>query len=164
TDGDVQVAVEAMLSARHPHWFPSLTREGAPAVMGTTGNDRTHLVLRGGTRGPNYSTADLQAAVSRLRTHSLPPHLMVDCSHANSGKDPSRQPFVASALAEQIAAGEQAIAAVMLESNLVSGTQPYDRKPLVYGKSITDSCLAWEETLPVLDTLAAAVRSRRERR
>lgn len=164
TDGDVQVAVEAMLSARHPHWFPSLTREGAPAVMGTTGNDRTHLVLRGGTRGPNYATADLQAAVSRLRTHSLPPHLMVDCSHANSGKDPSRQPFVAAALAEQIAAGEQAIAAVMLESNLVSGTQPYDRKPLVYGKSITDSCLAWEETLPVLDTLAAAVRSRRERR
>lgn len=164
TDGDVQVAVEAILSARHPHWFPSLTREGAPAVMGTTGNDRTHLVLRGGTRGPNFAAPDIQAAVSRLRAQSLPIQLMVDCSHANSGKDPARQPLVAAALAGQIAEGETALAAVMIESHLVAGHQPQDRRPLLYGQSITDSCLGWDETLPVLDTLAAAVRRRRERR
>ena len=89
---------------------------------------------------------------------------MVDCSHANSGKDPARQPLVAAALAGQIAEGEAALAAVMIESHLVSGHQPHDRRPLLYGQSITDSCLGWDETMPVLDTLAAAVRRRRERR
>ena len=161
TDGDIQVAIDAILSARHPHWFPSLTREGAPAVMGTAGNDRTHLVLRGGTRGPNCFPADIQTAAARLRAASLSPHLMVDCSHANSGKDPSRQPAVAAALAEQIAGGERAIVALMLESHLVSGTQSLGHRPLTYGQSITDACLGWEETLPVLDQLATAARTRR---
>ena len=163
TDGDVQVAVEAIRSARHPHWFPSLTREGTPAVMGTTGNDHTHLVLRGGTRGPNFSAADIRAAAALLAKNQLPPHVMVDCSHANSGKDPARQPAVAADLAAQIAGGERAIGAVMLESNLLGGAQDYQAKPLVHGRSITDACLAWEQTLPVLATLAAAVRARRSR-
>ncbi len=161
TDGDVQVAIDAIRSARHPHWFPSLTREGAPAIMGTAGNEHTHLVLRGGTAAPNFSAAHVRAAAGLLAQNNLPPHLMVDCSHANSGKDPARQPLVAAELAAQIAGGERAIAAVMLESNLLGGAQDYRAKPLVPGRSITDACLAWEQTLPVLAQLAEAVRQRR---
>jgi 3-deoxy-7-phosphoheptulonate synthase len=160
-DGDVQVAVEALLSARHPHWFPSLTKDGAPAVLGTAGNDRCHLVLRGGTRGPNYAAEHVEDAVKLLAAAGLSPGLMVDCSHANSGKDPARQPVVAAAVAAQIAAGQRAICGVMLESNLLGGAQDYQARPLVYGRSITDPCLPWEETAPVLDQLAAAVRTRR---
>lgn len=161
TDGDLQVAIDAIRSARHPHWFPSLTREGAPAVMGTAGNEHTHLVLRGGTGGPNFSALHVRAAESMLRQNELPPHVMIDCSHANSGKDPARQPAVAADVAGQIAAGDRAIAAVMLESNLLGGAQDYQQRPLVFGRSITDPCLAWEQTLPVLATLAAAVLKRR---
>ena len=163
TDGDVQVAIDAIRSARHPHWFPSLTREGAPAVMGTTGNEHAHLVLRGGTRGPNFSAAHVGAAAALLRNNELPPHLMVDCSHANSGKDPRRQPAIAAELAAQIAAGDSAIAAVMIESNLLGGTQDYQAQPLVFGRSITDACLAWEQTLPVFALLADAVKARKSR-
>jgi len=162
TDGDVQVAVDAIRTARHPHWFPSLTREGAPAIMGTAGNEHAHLVLRGGASGPNFSEEHVQAAVALLRQHDLPPHLMVDCSHANSGKDPARQPAVAADVAAQLAAGGRGIMAVMIESNLLGGTQDYRARPLVHGRSITDPCLAWEQTLPVLAQLADAVRARRK--
>jgi 3-deoxy-7-phosphoheptulonate synthase len=161
TDGDVQVAVDAIRSARHPHWFPSLTREGAPAVMGTAGNEHSHLVLRGGSNGTNFAAEQVRAAAQMLRGNNLPGHLMIDCSHANSGKDPARQPVVAADVAAQIAGGERAIAAVMLESNLLGGAQDFQAKPLVYGRSITDACLAWEDTPPVLATLAAAVKKRR---
>jgi 3-deoxy-7-phosphoheptulonate synthase len=161
-DGDVQVAVEAILAARNVHWFPSLTHEGAPAIMGTSGNEHAHLVLRGGTNGPNFAAAQVRAAAELLRARGLPPHLMVDCSHANSGKDATRQPAVAADLAAQIAGGEGAIAAVMLESNLLGGAQDYRAQPLVYGRSVTDACLPWEQTLPVLARLAAAVRERRK--
>jgi 3-deoxy-7-phosphoheptulonate synthase len=161
TDGDVQVAVDAIRSARHMHCFPSLTREGAPAVMTTAGNEHAHLVLRGGSRGPNFGAEQVRTAAQLLRTNKLPPHLMIDCSHANSGKDALRQPAVAADIAAQIAAGERAIAAVMLESNLVGGAQDYQARPLVPGRSITDACLAWEQTLPVLATLAASVKQRR---
>ena len=163
TDGDVQVAVDAIRSARQPHWFPSLTREGAPAVMGTAGNPHGHLVLRGGTRGPNYAPADVQAAVALLRANDLPPYLMVDCSHANSGKDAARQPAVVKELAAQIAGGERAVSAVMIESNLVDDRQEFDQVPLVYGRSITDACLSWEQTQPLFAELAAAVAARRRR-
>lgn len=161
TDGDIQVAIDAIRSARHPHWFPSLTREGAPAIMGTTGNEHTHLVLRGGARGANYSSADVRAAAALLAKNNLPPHLMVDCSHANSAKDASRQPVVAADVAAQIAGGERAISSVMIESNLLGGAQDFAARPLVYGRSITDACLSWEDTLPVFANLAAAVRARR---
>ena len=161
TDGDLQVAVDAIRSARQPHWFPSLTHDGVPAVMGTSGNEHGHLVLRGGSRGPNFSAADIGAAVGLLQKHQLTTQLMVDCSHANSGKDPSRQPAVADELAVQIAAGQRAIAAVMLESNLLGGAQDQHASPLIYGRSITDACLSWEQTLPVLARLAAAVKARR---
>ena len=162
TDGDVQVAVDAIRAARAPHWFPSLTREGAPAILATAGNEHTHLVLRGGTRGENFSAAHVRATAALLKKNALPPHLMVDCSHANSGKDAARQSAVAADLAAQLAAGERAIAAVMIESNLLGGTQDYQAKPLIYGRSITDACLAWEQTPPVLATLAEGVRARRK--
>ena len=161
TDGDVQVAIDAIRSARHAHWFPSLTREGAPAVMGTTGNEHTHLVLRGGSAGPNFSAAHVRAAADLLQRNSLPQHLMIDCSHANSGKDASRQPAVAADIATRVAGGDRAIAAVMIESNLLGGAQDYQAKPLVPGRSVTDACLAWEQTLPVLAALATAAKARR---
>ena len=161
TDGDVQVAVDAIRSARHPHWFPSITRTGVPAVMGTVGNEHTHLVLRGGAAGPNFSAAHVRAAAALLGKNHLPPCVMIDCSHANSGKDPARQPAVAAEVAAQIAGGDRAIVAVMIESNLLGGAQDYAARPLVHGRSVTDGCLGWEQTLPVLDTLATAVRRRR---
>ncbi len=163
TDGDLQVVVDAIRSAQHPHWFPSLTREGAPAVMGTAGNPFGHLVLRGGSRGPNFSAAHIHAATALLKKNQLRSFLMVDCSHANSAKDPEKQVAVAADLAAQISAGETAIAAVMLESNLLGGTQDYQAKPLVYGRSITDGCLAWEKTTPILTQLAKAVKARRKK-
>jgi 3-deoxy-7-phosphoheptulonate synthase len=161
TDGDVQVAVDAIRSARHPHWFPSLTHEGAPSIMGTAGNEHAHLVLRGGAREPNFSAPHVAAAVELLRRNNLPPHVMIDCSHANSGKDCERQPAVVDDVAAQVAAGSRAIAAVMIESNLVGGAQDYRARPLIRGCSITDPCLAWERTVPLFARLAAAVKARR---
>jgi 3-deoxy-7-phosphoheptulonate synthase len=110
---------------------------------------------------PNFSAEHIRTTAALLRKNNLPANVMVDCSHANSGKDASRQPAVAAELAAQIAAGESAIAAVMIESNLLGGAQDYQAKPLVYGRSITDACLAWEQTLPVFATLAEAVRARK---
>jgi len=164
TDGNVQVAIDAIRSAQHPHWFPTLTRDGAPAVMGTSGNNECHLVLRGGTTGPNFSASHVQPAAALLAKHGLPPGIMIDCSHANSGKDPERQPLVAADIARQIAEGNKSICGVMLESNLLGGAQDYQATPLVYGRSITDGCLSWEKTLPVLATLAEAVQARRQRK
>lgn len=163
TDGDVQVAVDAIRSARHPHWFPSLARDGSPACMQTTGNEDTHLVLRGGSHGPNYLAGNVGAAVELLAKSGLPPHLMVDCSHANSGKDAERQADVASELASRIAGGDGAVAAVMIESNLAGGAQDYRAVPLVRGQSVTDACLSWEKTEPVIARLANAVGARRRR-
>ena len=163
TDGDLQVAVDAIVSARHPHCFPSLTREGAPAVLATTGNPEGHLVLRGGNRsGPNYHRAAVQSAAALLEKSGSLPVVLVDCSHGNSEKKYERQVAVAADVATQVSAGEKAIIGVMLESNLVGGSQKYEAdKPLVYGQSITDACLAFDETLPVLETLAQAVATRR---
>ena len=161
TDGDVQVAVDAIRSARHPHWFPSLTRDGTPACMQTTGNEDTHLVLRGGARGPNYSARDVRSAVRLLRKNGLPAHVMVDCSHANSGKDPDRQSVVAASLCRRVSLGDRSVAAVMLESNLVGGSQDHRAVPLVRGRSVTDPCLPWERTAPLLARLAEAVAARR---
>ncbi len=163
TDGDLRVAIDGLLSARHAHWFASMTRDGTPAMLGTSGNDRCQLVLRGGTHGPNYKSASVQAAIELLQTAGLPPRLVVDCSHGNSGRDPERQPAVAADLAAQIAAGQRAISGVMLESNLIGGAQDYRARPLAYGRSVTDPCLAWDKTLPVLAQLAAAVQKRRLR-
>ena len=163
TDGDVQVAVDAIVSARHPHCFPSLTREGAPAVLATTGNPEGHLVLRGGSRtGPNHDRASVQAAAALLRAASALPAVLVDCSHGNSGKQPDQQARVADDVAAQVAAGERALIGFMLESNLVGGAQRLEAgRPLTPGQSITDACLGFAETVPVLELLAGAAAARR---
>ncbi len=165
TDGDVQVAVDAIVSARHPHCFPSITREGAPALLGTTGNDQCHLVLRGGTRsGPNHSYEHIQRATELLRHAHANPVVMVDCSHGNSDKRPERQAVVAADLAAQVASGSRAIIGFMIESHLVGGTQkPEPGRPLTYGQSITDACLGFDDTLPLLEQLAEAAATRRTR-
>jgi 3-deoxy-7-phosphoheptulonate synthase len=132
--------------------------------MQTTGNEDTHLVLRGGTLGPNYSEADVRSAAALLSKNGLPPHVMVDCSHANSGRDAERQPAIASEIAARIAGGDRAVSAVMIESNLLGGSQDYRAIPLVRGQSVTDPCLSWEKTLPVIARLADAVSARRKAR
>jgi 3-deoxy-7-phosphoheptulonate synthase len=162
TDGDLQVAVDAIVSAGHPHCFPSLTREGAPAVLATTGNPECHIVLRGGAAGPNYDALHVARAKALLAKAGASPTVLVDCSHGNSGKQHDRQPLVAADLVAQISGGERAIIGVMLESHLVAGAQKHESgKPLTYGQSITDACLSLDETVPVLEGLAAAVQARR---
>jgi len=163
TSGNVNVAVEAALAARHPHSFLGVTKQGIAAVVQTRGNDACHVILRGGADGlTNFDADAIDAAVIRLRTHGLAPRVMVDASHGNSGKDPQRQPLVLQSLAQQIASGSTEIFGVMLESHLVGGRQDLvPGRPLTAGQSITDACLAWDETVPVLEALASAVRTRR---
>ncbi|MBI3886669.1 MAG: 3-deoxy-7-phosphoheptulonate synthase [Opitutae bacterium] len=163
TDGDLQVAVDAIVSARHPHWFPSLTREGAPAVLATTGNDQGHLVLRGGSvTGPNFSREFVAQARALLTAANVPANVLIDCSHGNSGKKYQQQVPVAAEVAAQVAGGERAIIGFMLESNLVGGSQRHELgRPLTYGQSITDACLSLVETVPVLENLARAAATRR---
>jgi len=163
TDGNAGLAVDAVRAARVPHWFPSVTKQGVSAIFNTTGNEDCHVILRGGQHGPNYDEASVLDVASRLREAGQGPRLMIDCSHANSGKDYRRQPLVAREVARQVAGGSRAICGVMLESHLVAGRQLHEPgvEP-VYGQSITDACLGIEDTLPVLDELAEAVQRRRE--
>jgi 3-deoxy-7-phosphoheptulonate synthase len=159
TDGNVEVAIDAIQAARHRHLFPSLTKEGAPAILETRGNDTAHLVLRGGSAtGPNHGSEAVHAAAALLEARALPRVVLVDASHGNSQKQPARQREVAFDVAAQLEAGGSPIRGLMLESHLVGGRQePAQGKPLVYGQSITDGCLAFDETLPILDRLAEAV-------
>ncbi len=164
TDGNVQVAIDGVGAARAPHVFFGSTAEGRTAVVRTRGNAEGHVILRGGRAGSNCSAGDVAAAAQRLAASGLPARLMIDASHANSGKDDVRQVAVARELAGRIAAGEDAIAAVMLESFLEAGNQSLDAEPLVYGKSVTDKCMAWDDTAALLREFAAAVRTARGRR
>jgi 3-deoxy-7-phosphoheptulonate synthase len=146
TDGNVQVAVDAIQAARSRHLFPSLTKEGAPAILETTGNPYAHLVLRGGSEtGPNFDAASIEAAVGLLRAARLPEILMVDCSHGNSDKDANRQLDVADAIMENLRASP--VRALMIESHLIAGRQS---APVTYGQSITDACLGFEDTKALL--------------
>jgi 3-deoxy-7-phosphoheptulonate synthase len=164
TGGSMQIAVDAIRSATHPHHFLSVTKQGLAAIVSTRGNDRCHLILRGGSTGPNYGPEAVGAALEALRAAGIEHGVMVDASHANSGKDPNKQPVVAAALAEQIGGGNRGIFGVMLESFLVSGRQePSPGMKLVYGQSITDGCLSWDMTEPVLRELSRAVQARRRR-
>ncbi|HET9104716.1 MAG TPA: 3-deoxy-7-phosphoheptulonate synthase [Solirubrobacteraceae bacterium] len=162
TDGNVQVAVDAVRAARARHGFAGIDVDGHPAILHTTGNQDCHIILRGGKDEPNYEAEPVAAALELLRQAGLPARLMVDLSHDNSGKVPERQPAVASDLAAQIAGGQHALAGVMIESFLVAGRQELGDGELTYGQSITDGCIGWETTVEVLDELAAAVRARRE--
>ena len=163
TNGDLQKAVDAILSAAQPHKFPSISMDGRAIVITTTGNPYCHLVLRGAGDRPNYDAGSVQAAADALGQASLPPRVMVDCSHGNSGKDHRRQPVVAADVSTQIARGSRAICGVMLESHLVEGRQEIanGRQGLRHGQSVTDACIGWETTVEVLERLATAVRSAR---
>jgi 3-deoxy-7-phosphoheptulonate synthase len=162
TDGSTQVAVDAVLTARSPHWFPSVTKQGVSAIFQTVGNDGCHVILRGGTRtGPNYDAEHIVKVCARLAAKGLPDRVMVDCSHGNSLKDHHRQADVAAAICDQIASGSRQIFGAMLESHLVEGRQDYvPGQPAVYGQSITDACLSLSQTEPLLEQLAQAQRTR----
>ena len=162
TDGNVDVAVDAVRAAAAPHAFAGIDESGTPAIMHTSGNEDCHIILRGGRGAPNYSSATVADALARLRAAGLRERLVIDASHDNSGKDHARQPLVVEDLAEQIGAGNDAVVGVMLESFLVAGRQELaSGSSLTYGQSITDACMAWETTEEALDRLAAAVRARR---
>ncbi|MFT7579951.1 MAG: 3-deoxy-7-phosphoheptulonate synthase [Myxococcota bacterium] len=164
TSGSVQIAVDAVRAASSPHHFLSVTKQGIAAIVRTRGNDACHVILRGGKSGPNFGAEAVGEAVSMLGSAQRSESLMVDCSHANSGKNHKNQPGVASAIAARVADGDRSVFGLMLESHLVGGRQTYTPgEPLVYGQSITDACMAWEDTVPVLETLAKAVTARRKR-
>jgi 3-deoxy-7-phosphoheptulonate synthase len=162
TDGDVQVAVDAVRAAAAAHAFAGIDDAGAPAILYTTGNPDGHVILRGGKGAPNHDAEGIAEALSRLRAAGLSERLVVDASHDNSGKDPARQMLAAGQIADQVADGNAAIVGVMLESFLVEGRQDLgDGSDLVYGQSITDPCLDWDTTVSVLGQLGDAVRARR---
>ncbi len=150
TDGNVAVAVDALVAARRSHHFPSLTKEGAPALLETGGNEDCHLVLRGGDE-TNFDEASVRAAAAALRERGLETGILVDCSHGNSRKDPARQAEGVDAVLAQRRSGESALVGVMLESHLVAGRQD---DPVTYGQSITDACVGWADTERLVARLA----------
>jgi len=165
TDGGVQIAIDAVRAAAHPHRFLGVTEQGLAGIVSTRGNPACHVILRGGQDGPNYDAPNVQKTLVALRDAGLPARLMVDTSHGNSDKDYRRQAAVARDIGAQVAQGEAGIVGVMLESFLVDGRQELkEPRHLVFGQSVTDGCMGWEMTVPVLRELAAAVRARREAR
>jgi 3-deoxy-7-phosphoheptulonate synthase len=158
----VQVAIDGCRTAASRHVFFGVDEDGRAAVVSTAGNPDCHIILRGGHGMPNYHVPDVEDALVTLGVAGLPERLVIDASHDNSGKDPERQFFAAGEIADQIADGNKAITGVMLESFLIEGRQ--DLKPgeeLVYGQSVTDACLGWEDTVQALDRFASAVQARR---
>jgi len=163
TSGNVQIAIEAVLSANHPHTFLGTSETGQAAILLTSGNPDCHVILRGGRQITNYDAASVAATAEQMEKAGVKPRIMIDCSHANSGKDHRKQAAVCRSVSEQIAtSAESPIMGVMIESNLVSGSQPLiNGKTLVYGQSVTDACIDWPETLMLLRELASAVQKRR---
>ena len=161
TDGNVKIAIDASLAARRPHHFLSVTKAGHSAIVSTNGNEDCHVILRGG-KTPNYDAASVQAACEQIGKAGLPQRVMVDASHANSEKNPERQLPVCQNIAEQLAAGEDRIFGVMVESNLIAGRQDLVAgQSLTYGQSITDGCIDWETSEKVLQILSDGVTARR---
>jgi len=162
TSGNVQIAIEAVLSAGHPHTFLGHSKYGQSAILFTSGNTDCHIILRGGRQTVNYTAASVNETCRLLESAGQPARVMIDCSHANSGKDHTRQPAVCRDVAGQIASGDRRIVGVMLESNLIAGAQQLvPGRELVYGQSITDACIGWDETRKLLGELAHAVRTGR---
>ena len=161
TDGSLKIAVDAIRTSQHPHHFLSVTKAGHSAIVSTMGNEDCHIILRGGKQ-PNYDAGSVEAACRQLAAAGLAQRVMIDLSHSNSQKNYTRQIEVGQDVAGQIAHGDDRIFGVMIESHLKSGRQDLlPGKELVYGQSITDACIGWEETLPLLQKLAEAVRARR---
>lgn len=162
TDGTIKIAIDAIGAAMSPHHFLSLTKAGHSAIFSTTGNDDVHIILRGGNNKPNYDAVSVENVSEGLIKADLKPNIMIDFSHANSLKQCQRQLLVGDDVAEQIANGDHRIMGAMIESHLKGGRQEViDGQPLTYGRSITDACLSWEDTLPLLKNLAKAVQKRR---
>ena len=162
TDGNLKIAVDAIGAASNPHHFLSVTKEGRTAIVASTGNQFTHVILRGGSDEPNYAKEFVDQAASMLEAAGLRPNIMIDFSHANSYKQFSKQRVVCEDVCHQIEQGENRVFGVMIESNLVEGKQKVvEGQPLVYGQSITDGCIGWQETEDLCRNLANAVRSRR---
>lgn len=163
TDGNIKIAVDAIHAAAIPHHFLSVTKQGVAAIVATRGNPSCHIILRGAGSGPNYDEIHVSKAAKALEESDLPPKLMVDCSHGNSQKNHLLQPVAAAEVARQIKNGSTSVFGVMIESHLKGGNQKEGPlSSLEYGKSITDACLSWDDTVPVLRNLAEAVRIRRE--
>jgi 3-deoxy-7-phosphoheptulonate synthase len=162
TDGNVQIAVDAVRAASHPHHFLSVTKQSLAAIVETKGNDECHVILRGSHARPNYDEANVLAIANALQRAGLPARAMIDCSHGNSHRDHSLQPAVCQCVSTQVSEGNHHIFGVMIESNIVAGHQSVQSgKPLVYGQSITDACVGWNETVSMLEQLSQAVRKRR---
>ena len=162
TDGTVSIAIDAIKAAMNPHHFLSLTSEGHSAIFSTAGNEDAHIILRGGSDAPNYDAVNVDKIGKSMEAASLPPDIMIDFSHANSLKQCHRQLLVGEDVAAQIAQGEQRIIGVMIESHLKSGRQDVVQgQELVYGQSITDACLGWDDTVQLLRDLSTAVNKRR---
>ncbi|MES1154493.1 MAG: 3-deoxy-7-phosphoheptulonate synthase [Rhodanobacter sp.] len=161
TDGNIKIATDAIQAAARPHHFLSVHKNGQVAIVETRGNKDCHVILRGGSK-PNYDAASIEAAAAELARSGAAPRIMIDASHANSGKKPENQPRVAEDVAVRIAAGERRILGVMVESHLLGGRQELrPGQPLLYGQSITDGCIDWDSSVQVLQRLAQAVRQRR---
>ncbi|ASW05825.1 3-deoxy-7-phosphoheptulonate synthase [Rhizobium sp. 11515TR] len=164
TNGDVRIALDAIVAASQPHHFPAVTKEGLAAIASTRGNDDCHIILRGG-REPNYDAESVQATAEQSLKAGLEPRIIIDASHANSSKNPENQPLVVTSVAKQVAGGDRRIKGMMMESNLVAGRQDLvPGKPLVYGQSITDGCIDWPTSVHTLEDLAKAIRARRRAR
>ncbi|WP_243795527.1 3-deoxy-7-phosphoheptulonate synthase [Saccharopolyspora gloriosae] len=161
TSGSLQAAVDAVITARHPHRFLAAGDSGSVTWVRSSGNAAAHMILRGGKSGPNYGIASVRRAAAMLRTACLPPAVVIDVSHGNSGKDHAKQPKVAAAVGAQVASGVDVIRGVMLESFLVGGRQDISTTDPVFGQSITDACLGWDDTGTTLRDLAASVRASR---
>src|SRR5437660_4890814 len=165
TDGSIQIAIDALRAAAHPHRFLGVTEQGLAGIVSTRGNPDCHVILRGGQSGPNYDAGSVGKTLDALRDAGMPARVMIDASHGNSEKDYKRQPVVVREVAGQVAQGETGIVGLMMESFLVDGRQDLcDPARLVYGQSVTDACMGWETTVPVLRELADAVRQRRRSR
>jgi 3-deoxy-7-phosphoheptulonate synthase len=163
TDGNTKIAVEAIKAASHPHHFLSVTKGGHSAIVSTSGNEDCHVILRGG-KTPNYDAASVDDACKQIAALGLASRLMIDASHANSSKNPANQIPVCADIGRQLAAGDDRIVGVMIESHLVAGRQDLvPGQELVYGQSVTDGCIDWDSSVAVLEGLADAVRQRRLR-
>jgi 3-deoxy-7-phosphoheptulonate synthase len=161
TDGNLRIAVDAIRTSQHPHHFLSVTKEGHSAIVSTMGNEDCHMILRGG-RQPNYDASSVDSACKELAAAGLAQRVMIDLSHSNSQKNYMRQADVGREVGAQIASGDDRIMGVMIESNLIAGRQDLlPGKALIYGQSITDACIGWDDSLPLLRELAEAVRARR---
>ncbi|MGD0958499.1 MAG: 3-deoxy-7-phosphoheptulonate synthase AroG [Methylomonas sp.] len=162
TDGGIKIAIDAINAAMSPHHFLSLTKEGRSAIFSTRGNEDAHIILRGGNNRPNYDEVSVDQVADGLQQAGLRPNIMIDFSHANCQKKYERQMHVAQDVAGQIAGGDMRIVGIMAESHLVAGRQDVEEnKPLIFGQSITDACLGWEDSVKLLNELAGAVQQRR---